>query len=431
MEILFLFILIGVNGLFAMSEMALVSSRKPRLQARADRGNRGAKTALKLQEDSAEFLATVQIGITLVGVFAGAFGATAIADDLAVVLLAVFPSVEDHAETIALALVVVLTTYLSLVIGELVPKRIALAAPEPVAALVARPMRLLSLAAHPAVWFLRVSTNVVLRILGLHRVKQVAVTEEEIHSMLDEGATAGVIEPEEKKMMRGVMRLADRDLRSIMTPRRDLVWLDLNDPADSLMRKVAESGHSRLPVARGDLDHILGVVQTKDILARIALGGGLDLNAVMHPPVFVPETLRVMRFLEALRGSNVRMGLVVDERGALEGIVTAADLLGAIAGETAFSPEDRTASPVRRADGSWLIDGMTSVDDLPAILGRTLIIDGDLEGDFTTVGGLIMHALQRIASVGDRIERSGITFEVVDMDGRRIDKVLISSRVEQ
>ena len=414
-----------------MSEMALVSSRKARLQSHADRGNKGAKTALKLQADSADFLATVQIGITLVGVFAGAFGATAVADDLAALLLNLLPSLKNHAETISLALVVILTTYLSLVIGELVPKRIALAAPEPVAALVARPMHLLSLAAHPAVWFLRASTNIVLRMFGLDRIRQEAVTEEEIHSLLDEGASAGVIEPEEKTMMRGVMRLADRDLRSIMTPRRDLVWLDLDDPADVLMRKIAESGHSRLPIAKGGLDHIFGVVQTKDVLAHIAQGGEFDINAVIHPAVFVPETLPVMRLLDALRGSNVRMGLVVDERGALEGVVTAADVLGAIAGESAFSPEDRIASPVRRSDNSWLIDGMTSIDDLPSIIGRNLIFDADLDGDFTTVGGLIMHALQRVPRVGDKIQLSGVTFEIVDMDARRIDKILVSGRVEE
>lgn len=423
MEFLLLIVLILVNGVFAMSELAVVSSKKARLKTSADRGSRGAKVALRLQEDPSRFLSTVQIGITLVGIAAGAYGATALADDLAPWIAQNAPAVAADADAIAFGLVIVLTTYLSLVIGELVPKRLALAAPEAIATFIAPPMSLLAGAAFPLVWLLRASTDGVLRVFGLHNQRQESVTEEEIHTILEEGASTGVIDAEERTMMRGVMRLADRDVRSIMTPRPEVVWLDPDDKTEAVMQEIAASGHSRFPVARADLEHVVGIVQTKDLLVASAQEGKLDLESVARPATFVPETLPVMKFLESLQGNDVRMALVVDEHGVVQGIVTAADLLGAIAGASAFSAEDGLMPPVRREDGSWLIDGLPPLDDLQMLRGAAKLAEA--ANGFATAAGLVMHELQRMPQVGDAITYDGVTFEVIDMDGRRIDKLLV------
>jgi putative hemolysin len=429
MEFLILILLIGLNGLFAMSELAVVSSRKARLKARSENGDRGAEAALALQADASHFLATVQIGITLIGVIAGAFGATAVADDLAAHLLRWAPGLQKEAGAIALGATVILTAYLSLVVGELAPKRIALIFPEAIAAVAAPPLRLLAKAAFPAVWLLRASTEGVLRLIGLHRARAGEVTEEEIHAVIAEGATAGVIEAGEQHMLRGVMRLADRDVRSIMTPRLSVVWLDLNDPPEQLLKKIVASGHSRFPVAKGDLDEVLGVVQAKDILASLGPEGRVNLRAAMRPAVLVPETLTVTELLNALKNSEIRMALILDEHGLFEGLATAADVFGAIAGASAYSPSDRLAAPARRADGSWLIDGMTPILDIDAILGAPGLADKLMSEDYATIAGLVVGELQRLAEVGDVVEKERFRFEVMDMDGRRIDKILLS-RIE-
>lgn len=423
MEIAVLFVLILLNGLFAMSELALVSSKEARLKARAEAGNGGARSALKLREDPSRLLSAVQIGITLVGIIAGAYGATAIAHDLAPHIAEAFPRFARQSNEAAFAIVIVLTTYLSLVFGELVPKRIALAAPEAIAALAAGPMGVIATLAYPAVALLRFSTEAVLAVIGLHRVRKEEVTEEEILHMVEEGATSGAIGRDEQDMIEGVLDLPERNLRSIMTPRPEVVWIDLEDPPVRIVETIAESGHSRFPVARGNIDEIVGVVQTKDLLTRFSKSGAFDIERAMRRPLYVPEGLSVARLFESFSGTEVRMAIVVDEHGGFVGVVTAADIMGAIAGAAAFSPADRLAAAVRREDGSWIIDGMTPIEDFERLLG----IEGfDDAAHYSTVAGLLMHKLQRIPKEGDSVVEKSLRFEVVDMDRRRIDKVIVT-----
>jgi putative hemolysin len=422
MDFIFLVLLILLNGVFALAEMAIVSSRKPRLKAMADRGNLGAKTALRLLDDPSQLLSTVQIGITAIGVIAGAYGATALSDDLTPVVADLLPSLERYASGIAFGTVIVLTTFLSLVLGELIPKRIALSAPEPLAALMAPVMAFIETIASPIVWLLRTITEGLVRLLGLHRTRQEDVTEEELQSLIEEGEKAGVIEEEEREMIEGVMRLGDRSVKAIMTPRTAMVWLDPAMPREEILREIKDSGHSRFPVGAGDADEIIGVVQAKDLLAYLAATGNIDLKAVMHPPVFVPETMPVLKLLESMRGKSVRMVMVSDEYGAVLGIVTAADLLESIAGESALGEDEGLTPPVLRDDGSWLVDGMTPVDEFEQLVGVRGL---DEDEGYSTVAGLVMHLMRAVPNAGDKAERPPLTFEVVDMDGRRIDKVLV------
>lgn len=421
MEIAILIFLVLLNGLFAMSELAIVSAKKPRLKARADSGDAGAKAALKLLEDPSRLLSTVQIGITLIGIIAGAYGATAIADDLSPIIATQFPTTARFADDIAFGIVIALTTYLSLVLGELVPKRIALTAPETLAGMVAPPMALLAQASGPVVWVLKSSTEAVLRLVGAHRTKQADVTEEEIHSLIEEGHSAGLIEAEEREMITGVMRLGDRTVRTIMTPRLEIVWLDQSKPREETLALIAESGHSRFPVAGGGLDNLIGVTQTKELLVASA-NGGWDLKAASHPPIIVPESMSVLRLLEAMRDNPVRMLFVADEYGVIQGLVTAADVLESIAGDAALSTDEAIAKPVQREDGSWLLDGMTPIDEFEQLMSVRGLAE---EGYFDTLAGFVIHLLQRLPAVGDTTEYSDLKFEIVDLDGRRIDKIIV------
>ena len=403
-----------------MSELAIVSAKKPRLKARADAGDKGARAAVKLIEDPSRMLSTVQIGITLIGIIAGAYGATAIADDLQPVIASNFPPVAEWSADIAFGIVIAITTYLSLVLGELVPKRIALTAPEAIAGAMAPPMALLATFSAPVVWALKSSTDTLLTVLGLNRTKQIDVTEEEIHSLIEEGHTAGLIETEERQMITGVMRLGDRTVRAIMTPRPDIVWLDPDRTPEENLARVRESGHSRFPVAAGSVDQVIGLIQTKEMVARPeALN---DLRAAMHPPVVVPEALSVLRLLDAMRDNPVRMVFVADEYGVIQGLVTAADLLEAIAGDGALSADEANAQPVLREDGSWIVDGMMPIDEFERLVSVVGLAD---EGSFDTVAGLVIHLTQKLPQVGDTAERYPLKFEIVDIDGRRIDKVIV------
>jgi len=422
MEFLFLVLLVLLNGVFALSEMAIVSSRKPRLKAMADRGNLGAKTALRLLDDPSKLLSTVQIGITAIGVIAGAYGATSLSDNFTPVVVGLLPGLERYAGAIAFGTVIVITTLLSLVLGELIPKRIALSAPEPLAALMAPAMALIATATSPLVWFLRTVTEGVVRLLGLHRTRQEDVTEEELQSLIDEGAKVGVIEEEEREMIEGVMRLGDRSVKAIMTPRTEMVWLDPSMQRDDILNEIRDSGHSRFPVGAGDADDIIGVVQTKELFTHLADTGEIDLKAVMHPPAFVPETMPVLKLLESMRGNPVRMMMVSDEYGAVLGIVTAADLLESIAGDAALGEDEGLSPPVLREDGSWLIDGMTPVDEFEQLVGVRGLNN---EEGYSTVAGLVMHLLRTVPNEGDKAERPPLSFEVLDMDGRRVDKLLV------
>lgn len=422
MQLFILILLVLLNGFFAMSELALLSAKPARLKILADRGNRGAAAALKLKEDPSRLLSAAQTGITIIGVFAGAYGATEIASELKPILERRFPELGAAAGEVSFGLVVVLTTLLSLLVGELAPKRLALIAPERIAVASAIPMRLITIVAAPAVNILRLIVDLMLTPFGVRRKRQDDVTEEEIRTLLAEGASSGAIEQEEHQMMQSVMGLADRDVRSVMTARPEVVWLDLEASKDEVLRRIAESGHSRFPVAHGDIDQIAGIVQTKDLLRHVSKGGRFDLAAVMKKATFIPDTLSVMRLLDSLSGTEARMGVVLDEHGTVEGVVTAADILGAIAGDAAFSPNDGLDPAVQRADGSWLIDGLTPLEDFERQLGVSGFAE---EAGVSTVGGLIVHELQRLPATGDQVERGGLAFEVVDMDRRRIDKVLV------
>ena len=422
MDFLILGVLILLNGVFALSEMAIVSARKPRLKAMADRGSRGARIALRLLEDPSKLLSTVQIGITLIGVLAGAYGATALADDLSPWIARTFPPLAEQSAPIAFGLVIALTTFLSLVVGELIPKRIALSSPETLASLMSPLMALVETLASPRVFLLRTCTEGVVRLFGLHRTRQEDVTEEELQSLIVEGAKVGLIEDEEREMIEGVMRLGDRSVKAIMTPRTDMVWLNTESTRQEIVAEIRSSGHSRFPVGRGDADEIVGVVQTKELLAFLAETGRIDLEAVMHPSVFVPETMPVLKLLDSMRGNPVRMVMVSDEYGAILGLVTAADLLESIAGDGALGENEGISQPFQRDDGSWLIDGMTPIDEFEQTVGARGLDEGE---GYSTVAGLVMHLMNTVPKEGDVAERWPLAFEVIDMDGRRVDTVIV------
>ena len=413
-----------LNGLLAMSETALVSSRKARLGQRAEAGDRGARTALKLVDEPTRFLSTVQIGISLIGVLAGAFGGATLAEPLASVLSGV-PGIAPYSWAVAFVVVVAAITYLSLIIGELVPKRLALNDPEAVSSRVSRPMRSLSILASPGVWLLSVSTEVVLRLLGARRSEDPPVTEQEFESLLEEGERAGVFEEEERELVSRALRLDDRPVRELMTPRPRIVWLNTEDPRQEHRRLVVEHRHSYYPVARGDLDDLLGLASVKDAWARTMNGESVDLLEALRPPPLVSEGVPATAALEAFKSSGVPVAVVIDERGNCEGLVTLTDILEALVGEVPDLHKPAEEAPiVRRADGSWLVDGLLAADDFKARLGLRKL-PNEPRGDYQTVAGLVIDQLGRIPTTGDCFEWEGFFFEVLDMDGHRVDKVLV------
>jgi putative hemolysin len=424
LQIAIIVVLALLNGLLAMAETALVSSRKARLKQRAEAGDRGARAALRLAESPNRFLSTVQIGISLVGVLAGAFGGATLAQPLADALRAV-PALAPYAGPVAFGTVVVAITYLSLIIGELVPKRLALSGAEAVASRVAGPMRLLSAITAPAVWFLSVSTEGVLRLLGAHRTGAPPVSEQEVEILMEEGAQAGVFEEEERDLVRRALRLDDRPVRELMTPRPNVVWLDADDPPEEILRRARDAGHSFFPVARGDLDDLLGIASVKEDWARQASGKNADLLDSLQRSPLVPEGAPATSALEAFKRSGLPVSLVIDERGHIEGLVTLTDVLEALIGEVPDEDEPAEAAIVRREDGSLMVDGLLGANELRERLGL-----GELpreeEADYHTVGGMVMDNLGRVPATGDRFDWEGYTFEVLDMDGRRVDKVLVT-----
>ena len=424
LEIAVVVALTVLNGLFAMSETAMVSARRTRLRERAQGGDRGARTALELAEEPNRFLSTVQIGISLIGVLAGAFGGAALAGPLAEILQAV-PVLAPYAELVAFAVVVGAITYLSLVVGELVPKRLALGAQETVASLVARPMRFLSTLASPVVWFLGASTDAMLRLLRISPSVEEPVSEQEVEILLEEGARARIFEEEERDLARRALQLDDRPVRELMTPRPKIVWLDADDPPEEHRRVVAESRHSWFPVARGDLDDLLGLVSIKDDWARWgeAGDGAGFLDSLRCPPV-VPEGAPATRALETFKRSGIHVAIVADERGNVEELVTPTDVLEALVGDMPDAEDLAGEEPnvVVRADGSLLIDGLTPAGELKERLGLPELPYED--EDYQTVGGMVMTGLGRVPAVGDSFEWEGWRFKVMGMDGNRLDKVL-------
>ncbi|HEV2600474.1 hemolysin family protein [Sphingopyxis sp.] len=416
-------ILVLLNGVFAMSELAIVSSRDPRLQAAEKRGSRGAKIARQLASDPGRFLSTVQVGITLIGVLTGAYSGASLGQPVADRLAAWLSLDAETAEAAGFAAVIALTTYFSLIAGELVPKQFALRSPERIAIFVAVPMYWLSRVAAPLVWLLDNSSGLVFRLLGLNRESEDRVTAEELHLIVAEASKSGVIEESERAIISGVVRLADRPVREVMTPRKDVDWIDISLDARGVRDKLVETPHSRLPVARGSVDDIVGVVQARDIAAALFRGEVIDLEQLMRPAKVIHDQIDAMDALEGLRAAEVPMLLVHDEYGHFDGLVTPADLLSAIAGEFA-SDQDIGSEPfvVERDDGSLLIAGSMPADQMAERLGIELGEDRD----YATAAGHVLAILKHLPTEGEKFTDKGWRFEIVDMDGRKIDKLLVT-----
>jgi|SRR5215203_5452863 len=427
LQIAVIVVLTLLNGLFAMSETALVSSRKARLRQRAEAGDKGARAALELADSPNRFLSTVQIGISLIGVLAGAFGGAALAGPLAEALRGV-PALAPYAGPIAFGAVVAAITYLSLIIGELVPKRLALNGAETVASRVAAPMRFISAITSPAVWVLGASTEGVLRLLGVRQTGESPVSEQEVEILMEEGARAGIFEEEERDLVRRALQLDDRPVRELMTPRPNVVWLDADDPPEEVLRLARESRHSYFPVACGDLDGLLGIASVKDAWASGADEQPAELLGALRRPALVSEGVPATRALGAFKRSGLPLALVIDERGHIEGLVTLTDVLEALVGEVPDEDETLEEAIVRREDGSWLVDGLLAAEELKERLGSSGLpsFHDEEAANYQTVGGMVMDLLGRVPAAGDRFERDGCSFEVLDMDGRRVDKVLIT-----
>ena len=422
MEVALLLFLICLNGLFAMSEMAVATSRKARLQSMADDGDLQAQEALKLHEHPTRFLSTVQIGITLISILTGIVGENAFAYPLAVWLSVQFPIVAPFASVLAFVIVVMVVTLLSLIIGELVPKRLGQMYPETIARVVALPMRWLSIVATPLVKVLTFSTDTLLRLMGARQNSGPQVTEEEIQVLMEQGADAGVFEQAEQQMVRNVFRLDERKLTSLMVPRGDVVYLDIQDPIEVNRDKIANSHVSRFPVCRGELSDVLGIARAKDLLSQMLAGKPLDLTQGLQAPLYVPETLTGTELVENFRNSHTPAALVVDEYGEVQGLVTLKDVLEAIVGEFP-TPQAEESSALQREDGSWLLDGVIALPELQDTLDLHDLPAGDSDS-YHTLSGMIMLLLGRIPRTADTVEWGEWKFEVVDMDGKRIDKVL-------
>jgi putative hemolysin len=420
LEIFFVVLLIVLNGLLAMSELALVSARRSRLDQLAGQGHRGARTALRLLDDPSGFLSTVQIGITLVGILAGAFGGATLADRLGDWLDSI-PALAPNGDRIAIGIVVVLIAYLSLIVGELVPKRIALTNPERVASFVARPMRLLSRLAAPGVWVLRASTEAALRLLGLSGSRSETVTEDEVKSLIAEGTRAGVFVPQERRMIEGVLRLADRPVRVVMTPRAEVVWIDAAADRQTLREVVESSPFSRLLVCENAIDNAVGILNTKDVLPPALRGEPISVRALTAPVLVVPDRTSVLQLLDRFRREGIHMAVVVDEYGTTEGVATLTDVLESIAGDLPERGELTEPPVVQREDGSWLVAASMPFDEF----ADRFALRGGPDGGFHTVAGFVLHRLGHLPDAGESFHYGDLRIEVVDMDGRRVDRVLV------
>lgn len=423
-DVVIILALVALNGVFAMSELAIVSARKPRLQGLEKAGSKGATLALALGSDPGKFLSTVQIGITLIGILAGAYSGASLGGPVGarIARLGVDP---ETAQTIGFAFVIVLTTYASLIIGELVPKQFALRAPEPIAVIMARPMLILSKVTAPLVWLLDGSSALIFRLLGMNRESESHVTAEELHLIVAEASKSGVIEESERAIISGVVRLADRPVREVMTQRMDVDWIDVNADNDAIRQRLLETPRTRLPVGQGSVEDIIGIVQARDIMSALFRGETLDLRALMRRAEVVPDQVDAMDALEVLRRADVPMVMVHDEYGHFEGILTPADLLSAIAGEFASDRDDYDEPDlVEREDGSLLISGQMPVD----LLAERIGIDLSEDRDYATVAGHALWVLKHLPEVGEHFDDQGWRFEIVDMDGRKIDKLLVARR---
>lgn len=415
------FLLVLLNGVFAMSELAVVSARKARLQGFADKGDKGAKLALDMAEHPTRFLSAVQVGITLIGIFAGAYGQATIAGALDHWLES-FPVLAKYSEVIATGIVVIGLTYVSVILGELVPKRLALMFPDSIARRMAPFLAVVATVLRPFVTLLTVSTAAVLKLMGVRDERNNSVTTEEVEAVLAEGAESGLIEPEERSMIQEVLRLGDRPVRVAMTPRRDLFWVSLADSPETVLAEIRASAHSRILVAtEGDLDGDIGVVSKKDLLDACLGAEPLDLKAHVQQPVAIPETMSLLKALAVFKSTSLHMALVVDEFGSLQGAITPLDLLEMIAGDFPEDHADDEKRILRREDGSWLIDARLDIQELNDHLGENF----EAEGGYHTVAGLILDRLGRLPIEGEHVEIGAFDLEIVDMDGSRIDKIIL------
>jgi putative hemolysin len=428
LQLAIILVLIVLNGFFALAEMAVISARTARLQHGADLGQGGARIALELKRDPGRFLSTVQIGITVIGVLASAFGGATLADTLASALRGV-PGWQAYANSIAFAVVVIGISYLTLILGELVPKRIALGRPETIARHLSGFLRALARVLGPIEWLLSASSNLVLRLLPVHGESR-AATEEEIGLMVREAAAAGHFDATESNIVQMALRIGDRRVGGMMTPRTLVEWLDLTDDDEENRRKIRDSDFSRFPVVEGDSHIVAGIVQLKDLLSAMLAGKPFDLRGTLRPAFFVPDTVTALRALELFKQRGEAMALVVDEYGAFEGVLTLHDILQSLVGDIAEPGDESHPAVVQREDGSWLVDGMTPVDEVRDLTGLASL-PGAESGDFHTLGGFMMAGINRIPSVGDHVAVEGFGFEVVNMDGRRVDRVLITPPTEK
>ncbi len=415
-EILIIFLLIILNGVFALSEISVLSSRKARLQQRINEGDVGAQIALRLAENPNIFISTTQVGITLIGVLAGAVGGATIADALAS-QLELIPLLQPYSHSLALGIVVVSITLLTLLLGELVPKRLALHSPEDIASTIAGPMNFVSLVFSPLVRLLSGTTDLILRLMGVKPNDEPPVTEEELQVLLDQGTQAGVFEESEQDMVEGVFRLNNRRVGSLMTPRSEIAWLDANDEPDEIRLQIEENPYSRFPVCEDSLDNVLGVIEARDLLLESLHGEPLLLKRNLQIPAYIPETALASKALDMFKSNTAEMMIVVDEFGSVQGLLTIYDILEEIVGDIDSEPQ-----ATQRQDGSWLLDGMLSVEDFKEIFNLRHMPD---EEEYETLGGFVMLHLGRVPLAADRFDWNGLTFEVMDMDGKRVDKVLV------
>ena len=424
-DVIIILALVVLNGVLSMSELAIVSSREARLKAMAKGGSSGARCALDLAANPGRFLSTVQIGITLVGILAGAYSGATLGKPVGehIARLGLEP---ETAQTAGFAIVIVLTTFASLVVGEIVPKQFALRSPEPIAVIVSRPMRWLSAATAPIVWLLDRTSALIFKMIGLNRESENTVTAEELHLVVAEAQTAGVLEESERAIISGIVRLADRPVREVMTPRTDVDWIDVSASPEEIHAAIKEIPHSRIPVADGSVDNITGVVRARDLLEALLDGHDLNLRALARSAPVIPDLMDAMDALSVLRSADVPLALVHDEYGHFDGIVTPGSILVALAGSFAHDVEDEEPPLIEREDGSWLVSGAASAD----LLGDRLGMQMPGDRDFSTVAGFALSVLKHLPQTGETFSHDGWKFEVVDMDGRKIDK-LIASRMRK
>ncbi len=429
-EILIILLLILGNGVLAMSEAAIISARKARLERLSDEGHAGAKAALELAKAPTRFLSTTQIGITLVGILAGAFGGATVAEKLAETLDEIEP-LAPYSDGVALVLVVLTITFLSLILGELVPKRLALNNPERIASLVAGPMNVLSKITAPVVTSIGFTTDITLRLLGVKPSIEPPVTEDEIRILIEHGTQAGVFDEAEQDMVDSILSLDQTRVKELMTPRTKVIWLDVDDSIEANLKKIAGSGFSYYPVYQDSPDNVVGIASVKDMWAKTIKGEILDLKECLRKPTFVPETVFALKMLDIFQESGEHVALVLSEFGGVEGLVTLIDIMEAIVGDLPSLSEIAEAQPFQRADGSWLLDGLLSIDEVKEMFDLEADLQGEENNTFSTLGGFLVMNLERIPKAGDYLESAGLRFEVMDMDGNRVDKVLVTQLPEK